>query len=50
MVEEAYGILRQFGDVYQCFRIGMAIDKRIDSDKIQVIFRHDIKTLVHNKI
>ena len=26
------------------------VDKLIDSDKIQVIFRHDIKTLVHNKI
>ena len=32
MVEEAYGILRQFGDVYQCFRIGMAVDKRIGKE------------------
>lgn len=26
------------------------VDRLIDNDKIQVIFRHDIKTLVHNKI
>ncbi len=26
------------------------VDRLIDCDKIQVIFRHDIKTLVHNKI
>ncbi len=25
------------------------VDRIIDTDKIQVIFRHDIKTLVHNK-
>jgi len=26
------------------------VDRLIDNNKIQVIFRHDIKTLVHNKI
>ncbi|MAF76554.1 MAG: hypothetical protein CME63_13560 [Halobacteriovoraceae bacterium] len=25
------------------------VDKLIDADKVQVIFRHDIKTLIHNK-
>ncbi len=25
------------------------VDKLIDADKVQVIFRHDVKTLIHNK-
>ncbi len=26
------------------------VDKLIDADKVQVIFRHDVKTLIHNKL
>jgi len=38
------------GDIIDHSKFGPGyIDKMIDSDKIQVIFRHDIKTLIHNK-
>ncbi|MCP4912339.1 MAG: hypothetical protein GY909_04405 [Oligoflexia bacterium] len=38
------------GDVIDHPKFGPGfIDKLIDNDKIQVIFRHEIKTLIHNK-
>lgn len=40
----------QKGDIIDHPKFGPGvIDKLIDNDKIQVIFRHDIRTLVHNK-
>ena len=47
-----YSIKTKFelGDIIDHPKFGPGIiDKLIDSDKIQVIFRHDIKTLIHNK-
>ena len=32
MVEETYGIFRQFGDINQCFRVGMAVDERVGKE------------------
>ena len=38
------------GDIIDHVKFGPGyIDKLIDADKIQVIFRHEIKTLIHNK-
>jgi MinD superfamily P-loop ATPase len=38
------------GDIIDHPKFGPGfIDKLIDNDKIQVIFRHEVKTLVHNK-
>jgi hypothetical protein len=38
------------GDIVDHPKFGPGvIEKLIDADKIQVIFRHDVKTLVHNK-
>lgn len=38
------------GDIIDHAKFGPGvIDKLIDSDKIQVIFRHDVKTLIHNR-
>lgn len=40
----------QLGDIIDHPKFGPGfIEKLIDTDKIQVIFRHDIKTLIHNK-
>ncbi len=49
---QAYSVKTKYilGDIvdHPTFGPGV-IDKLIDQDKIQVIFRHDIKTLMHNK-
>tara|TARA_R110002072_G_scaffold534_5_gene3792 strand:- start:48867 stop:49289 length:423 start_codon:yes stop_codon:yes gene_type:complete len=38
------------GDIIDHTKFGPGfVDKCIDQDKIQVIFRHDIKTLIHNR-
>ena len=38
------------GDIIDHKKFGPGfIEKLIDADKIQVIFRHDIKTLIHNR-
>lgn len=38
------------GDIIDHPKFGPGvIEKLIDNDKIQVIFRHDIKTLIHNR-
>ncbi len=40
----------QVGDIIDHSKFGPGIiDKYIDLDKIQVIFRHDIKILIHNR-
>jgi hypothetical protein len=49
---QAYSIRAKFaaGDLIDHPKFGPGIvDKLIDADKVQVIFRHEIKTLVHNK-
>lgn len=49
---QKYSIKTKFelGDIIDHPKFGPGvIDKLIDADKIQVIFRHDIKTLIHNK-
>lgn len=49
---QKYNIKTKFdlGDIIDHPKFGPGvIDKLIDADKIQVIFRHDIKTLIHNK-
>lgn len=49
---QKYSIKMKFelGDIIDHPKFGPGvIDKLIDADKIQVIFRHDIKTLIHNK-
>jgi DNA-directed RNA polymerase subunit M/transcription elongation factor TFIIS len=49
---QKYSIKAKFelGDIIDHPKFGPGvIDKLIDADKIQVIFRHDIKTLIHNK-
>ena len=49
---QKYNIKSKFelGDIIDHPKFGPGvIDKLIDADKIQVIFRHDIKTLIHNK-
>lgn len=49
---QSYSIKTKFelGDIIDHPKFGPGvIDKLIDADKIQVIFRHDIKTLIHNK-
>lgn len=38
------------GDIIDHTKFGPGVvDRLIDKDKIEVIFRHDIKTLIHNK-
>lgn len=49
---QPYSIRTQFakGDIIDHSKFGPGIvDRIIDQDKIEVIFRHDIKTLIHNK-
>ncbi|EQC43599.1 hypothetical protein M899_3002 [Bacteriovorax sp. BSW11_IV] len=49
---KAYSIKIKFelGDIIDHPKFGPGVvDKCIDGDKIEVIFRHDIKTLMHNK-
>lgn len=49
---QKYNIKTKFelGDIIDHPKFGPGIiEKLIDADKIQVIFRHDIKTLIHNK-
>ncbi|MCR9204011.1 MAG: hypothetical protein NXH75_05515 [Halobacteriovoraceae bacterium] len=49
---QKYSLKEKFelGDIIDHPKFGPGIiDKLIDADKIQVIFRHDIKTLIHNK-
>lgn len=49
---QAYSIKTKFniGDIVDHPKFGPGVIERlIDADKIQVIFRHDIKTLIHNK-
>lgn len=49
---QKYSIKTKFelGDIIDHPKFGPGvIDKLIDADKVQVIFRHDIKTLIHNK-
>lgn len=49
---QAYSIKSQYhvGDILDHPKFGPGvIDRLIDSDKIEVIFRHEIKTLIHNK-
>lgn len=48
----AYSVKGKFevGEIVDHPKFGPGIiDRTIDADKIEVIFRHDIKTLVHNK-
>lgn len=48
----AYSIKEKFeqGDIVDHPKFGPGIvEKLIDADKIQIIFRHEIKTLIHNK-
>lgn len=47
-----YSIKEKFeqGDIVDHPKFGPGIvEKLIDADKIQIIFRHEIKTLIHNK-
>lgn len=49
---QTYSIKTQFkeGDIIDHPKFGPGVvEKAIDNDKVQVIFRHDIKTLIHNK-
>lgn len=49
---KAYSIREQFvvGDVIDHPKFGPGVvEKLIDADKVQILFRHDIKTLIHNK-
>jgi hypothetical protein len=49
---QSYSPKTQFvlGDIIDHPKFGPGyIDKLVDADKIQVIFRHDIKTLIHNR-
>lgn len=49
---QTYSPKTQFmlGDIIDHPKFGPGfIDKLVDSDKIQVIFRHDVKTLIHNR-
>lgn len=49
---QKYSIKTKFekGDIIDHPKFGPGvIDKCIDGDKIQVIFRHEVKTLIHNK-
>ena len=49
---QSYSIQKSFqiGDIIDHPQFGPGvIDKLIDTDKIQVIFRHNIRTLVHNR-
>lgn len=38
------------GDIIDHVKFGPGIVEKVVDDKIEVIFRHEIKTLVHNKI
>ncbi|MCK5073736.1 MAG: hypothetical protein KAQ98_09950 [Bacteriovoracaceae bacterium] len=47
-----YSMKRKFlkGDIINHSKFGPGVvDKLIDNDKVQVIFRHNIRTLMHNK-
>lgn len=46
-----YGIDQKFseGDIIDHIKFGPGIVEKVVDDKIEVIFRHEIKTLVHNK-
>lgn len=49
---QTYSPKTQFmlGDIIDHPKFGPGyIDKLVDADKIQVIFRHDVKTLIHNR-
>jgi len=49
---KAYGIKGSFivGDIIDHTKFGPGVVQTIvDNDKIEVIFRHEIKTLIHNK-
>lgn len=49
---QAYSVKTKFelGDIVDHPKFGPGvIEKLIDADKIQVIFRHDVKTLIHNR-
>lgn len=49
---QAYSVKTRYelGDIVDHPKFGPGvIEKLIDADKIQVIFRHDVKTLIHNK-
>lgn len=49
---QAYSIKAKFkeGDIVDHPKFGPGVvEKIIDNDKVQIIFRHDIKTLIHNK-
>ena len=49
---QAYSPRTQFsvGDIIDHVKFGPGIVERtIDNNKIEVIFRHDIKVLIHNK-
>ncbi len=49
---QEYSIRGQFaqGDIIDHSKFGPGVvDKTIDADKIEVIFRHQIKILIHNK-
>jgi len=37
------------GDIIDHVKFGPGIVEKVVDDKIEVIFRHEIKTLVHNK-
>jgi hypothetical protein len=49
---QAYSIESKFkvGDVIDHSKFGPGIVQTVIHDKIEVIFRHEIKTLIHNKI
>lgn len=38
------------GDIIDHLKFGPGIVEKVVDDKIEVIFRHEIKTLVHNKV
>lgn len=49
---QSYSIRAKFekGDIIDHPKFGPGVvDRLIDHDKVEVIFRHDIKTLIHNK-
>ena len=49
---QPYGIDQKYkeGDVIDHTKFGPGIVQNVKSDTIEVVFRHDIKTLVHNKV
>ena len=46
-----YSVREKFeiGDIVDHPKFAQVIEKLLDADKIQVIFQHDVKTLIHNR-